>query len=169
MPLIDLDFFNSQSPYKAVAGVPDGFYEFITDYGVHYSVGFLEDDSLISHDAYQFIISNVNHKPSPSDDKVRKAILCLIDCFFSQQDDTLLYICETGDGKQAMRNRLFHQWYSQYDKKDDFTFLSSSVTDADGVTNYATIIVKNSNPNLIEIVNEFTETIKLLREKPIDD
>lgn len=31
--------------------------------------------------------------------------------------------------------------------------------------NYASLIVKNSNPRLKEIVNEFTETIQLFRDK----
>ncbi len=166
MALINLPYFNSKSPYTAQSGEPEGFYEFVTDHGVLYSVGFMEDDSLISSGAYQFIISNVNHQVSPSDDKVRQTIMLLVDCFFSKSNDTLLYLCETGDGKQAMRNRLFQYWFSQYDKKDDFTYLSTSITDVDGVVNYATIIIRNDNPLLVEIVNEFTQTVKLLREKP---
>lgn len=164
--MIDLQRFNRVSPYKASPSIPDGFYEFITDFGVRYSIGFMHDDSVITSGAYQFIISNVNHQASPNDDKVRKTIMCMIDEFFRQNEDVLLYICETGDGKQAMRNRLFQYWFSQYEKKEDFTFLSSSVTEEDGVVNYATIIIKSNSPRLTEVVTEFTETMRLFQEKP---
>lgn len=164
--MIDLEHFNCISPYKASPSIPDGFYEFLTDYGVRYSIGFIFDDSIITSGAYQFIISNTNHKPSPNDDNVRRTIMCMVDEFFRQGDDVLLYICETGDGKQAMRNRLFQYWFSQYDKKGNYTFLSSSVTESDGVVNYATLIISNNSPRLTEVVTEFAETMKLFREKP---
>lgn len=164
--MIDLQHFNSVSPYAALPSTLDGFYEFVTDFGVRYSVGFMFDESIITSGAYQFIISNVNHQASPNDDKVRQTIMCMIDEFFRQDEDVLLYICETGDGKQAMRNRLFQYWFSQYDKKNDFTFLSASVTETDGIVNYATIIINSKSPRLTEVVSEFTETIRLFQQKP---
>lgn len=164
--MIDIERFNARSPYKVVASESVGFYEFTTDFGVIYSVGFMPDESIISKDTYQFIITNANNKPSPKDEKVKDTILILIDEFFSIDDNVLLYICETGDGKQAMRNRLFQYWFSQYDKKTEYTFLSSSIVDEDGIVNYATVIIKNTNPHITEAINEFTETIRLLSSKP---
>lgn len=164
--MIDLNSYNSRSPYKAVASSSEGFYDFITDFGVHYSIGFMYDDTIIDHEVYQFIIANVNNKVSPNDDKVRIAVMTMIDEFFIKNNKTMLYICETGDGKQAMRNRLFQNWFSRYEKKGEFTYMSSSITDLDGVVNYATLIVRNDNPELIEVVTRFSETIQLLSNKP---
>ena len=164
--MINLERFNLRSPYKACTSENGGFYEFTTDYGVIYSVGFMPDDSIITRDAYQFIITNVNNRPSPKDEKIKDTIIVLIDEFFSIDDNVLLYICETGDGRQAMRNRLFQYWFSQYGRKDEYTFLASSVVDEDGVVNYATMIIKNCNPRIAEAVSEFTETIRLLSAKP---
>lgn len=164
--MINLDSFNSRSPYKATSSGTDGFYDIVTDFGVKYSIGFMQDDAIIADNAYQFIISNVNHKPSPSDDKIKQVVLIMIDEFFRERKNVLLYICETGDGKQAMRNRLFQYWFSQYECNDEYTFLSSSVKDEDGVINYATLIIRNDNPKLLEVVNEFTQTIQLLSVKP---
>ncbi len=164
--MINLERYNARSPYKATHAATEGFYEFTTDYGVIYSVGFMADDSIISQNAYQFIITNANNRPSPKDEKVKEAIIVMIDEFFNTDKNVLLYICETGDGKQAMRNRLFQYWFSQYEKKEEYTFLSSSVIDEEGVVNYATIIVKNSNPYLADAVREFTETIQMFNRKP---
>ena len=43
--------------------------------------------------------------------------------------------------------------------------MSSSIED-DGVINYATLVVRNDNPNLSNIINAFTSTIQLLSSKP---
>lgn len=78
----------------------------------------------------------------------------------------MLYICETGDGKQAMRNRLFQYWYSRYERKQEFTFLSASIKDKEGTINYATLIIRNDNPDYTEVVNEFALSVKILNDKP---
>ena len=101
-----------------------------------------------------------------SDVKVRDTIIAIIDEFFDKNNTTLLYICETGDRKQALRNRLFERWFSTYERKTQYTFVASSLMDDEGVENYAAIIVRNDNPELSAIVSEFTSTIALLSTKP---
>lgn len=51
-------------------------------------------------------------------------------------------------------------------RKAFFTMMSSSIVDAEGVINFATIILRNDNPYLSEIIKEFTESIQLLNQKP---
>ena len=78
-----------------------------TDYDVHYLVGFEYDDSSFDFATYQLVIINTNNKKSPRDSKVKDTIIAIIEDFFSNNENVLLYICETGDSKQSMRNRLF--------------------------------------------------------------
>jgi hypothetical protein len=163
---LSLESINAATPYQVRCSKEEGFFEFFTHHDVHYSVGFMEDDVLMQEEAYQLIIGNVNHRPSPRDTKVRDTVIGIIDEFFRINNTTLLYICETGDGKQAMRNRLFQYWFSNYERKAEFTYLSSSITDMEGVVNYATLIIRNDNPNLVEVITQFTETIQLLSNKP---
>ena len=155
----------ASSSYE-VSAVNDGCYQFFTDYGVHCTVEFVLDDSLLSHETYHLLIVNVNHQKSPSDVKVRDTIIAIIDEFFVENNTTLLYICETGDKKQALRNRLFERWFSTYERKAQYTFVASSLKDDEGIENYAAIIVRNDNPDLSAIVVEFTTTISLLSTKP---
>lgn len=74
---------------------------------------------------FQLVIVNVDNMPSPRDRKLRETIVAIVEGFFSINNEAMLYICETGDGKQAMRNRLFQYWYSHYERKFEFTFLSA--------------------------------------------
>ena len=89
----------------------------------------------MSRETYHLVIVNVNHQKSPSDVKVRDTVIAIIDEFFEKNNTTLLYICETGDKKQALRNRLFERWYSTYERKTQYTFVASSLKDDDGVEN----------------------------------
>mgnify|MGYP001537902201 CR=1 FL=1 len=61
-----------------------------------------------------------------------------------------------------MRNRLFEFWFHSSPRKSDFAFMSADIRDADGIQNYAAIIIRLDNPNLKSIVAEFTETIQML-------
>jgi hypothetical protein len=165
MNSLSLHAVNASSSYE-VSAVNDGCYQFFTDYGVHCTVEFVLDDSLLSHETYHLVIVNVNHQKSPSDVKVRDTIIAIIDEFFVENNTTLLYICETGDKKQALRNRLFERWFSTYKRKAQYTFVASSLKDEEGIENYTAIIVRNDNPELSAIIAEFTETISLLSSKP---
>lgn len=167
MIALDIDIINSSAPYKVTCSTDDeGFYTFITVHGVSYSIGFMEDDLILSNETYQLLIANVNHRTSPRDAKVRDTVIAIVDEFFNKNNNTLLYICETGDGKQAMRSRLFEYWFASYNKKGLFTMLSSSIIDEDGVVNYATIILRNDNPNFAQVIQEYTNSIQLLSQKP---
>lgn len=77
----------------------------------------MDDDTIWESGAYQFIIVNENNTPSPNDLKLRETIFCIIEDFFKANPEILLYLCETGDGKQASRNRLFIRWFREYAQK----------------------------------------------------
>jgi len=74
-----------------------------------------------------------------------------------------LYICESGDGKQLMRSRLFEYWFSSYQMKDKFILMPVSIEDMDGVENFAALIIRKDNPNILA---EFSNTVAMFRVKP---
>lgn len=166
MEPLSLERINRVAPYGIVRNEEDGFFHFFTDGGVHYSVGFIEDDVLLSKESYQLVIANLNSRKSMRDKKVRDSIVAIVDEFFNCNNSTLLYICETSDNKQGVRSRLFEYWFSTYNQKALFTTLSSTVVDEEGVINYATIILRNDNPFLTDIITEFSESIQVLNQKP---
>lgn len=65
-----------------------------------------------------------------------------------------------------MRSRLFEYWFSTYSRKAFFTMISSSVVDEEWVVNFVTIILRNDNPNLTNVIADFTESVRLLSQKP---
>ncbi len=98
---IDVSMINKRAPYHVNATDANNNIDFVTDYGVQYIVGFDKDDTSLSFVTYQFFITNANNIKSPRDPKLRKTITAILEVFFQQNNEALLYICETGDGKHG--------------------------------------------------------------------
>ena len=161
---LDLTRICRLAPYKV--WTDDGRDYYIeTARGQIFDIGFMDDYSIWQTGAYQFTISNQTHQPSPLDQKLRDTILLLIEAFFAANPDILLYICETGDGRQAFRSRLFIRWFNTYARRDDYVLQTAEVQEGK-TKNFAALIVQKSNPRVNEIVAEFDETISILTNKP---
>ncbi|MBQ6965514.1 MAG: hypothetical protein IJP82_07490 [Bacteroidaceae bacterium] len=164
MNAVDLNYVNRYAPYKVWTENGQDFYV-ETDVGFLFKVGFMDDFTIWETGAYQFFINNESRQPSPNDSKLKDTLYRLIEAFFSANPEILLYICETGDGKQAFRSRLFIRWFSSYRNRDAYVLRTVEIR-AEGQDNFAALIVQKSNPRLEEIISEFDETIGVLQNKP---
>ena len=165
MQAFNLTRVNLHSPY-AIWLDANGSYKFITDYGGQYRIEFVENQSIWEDEkAYEFGIVNESQKCSPNDPKVKNTIVCLVEEFFLTNPDILLYQCETGDNRQAMRARLFTRWFNEYDKRERFCVKVSVLRDED-VDNYIALIVQKSNPKLESILQDFEDFIGFFGAKP---
>ena len=161
---LDLTRVCRLSPYKV--WTKDGRdYTIETNRGHIFVIGFMDDYSIWPSGAYQFTITNQSHQPSPLDETLRETILLLIEAFFAANPDILLYICETGDGRQAFRSRLFVRWFNNYTGRDAYVMQTAEVQEGN-TRNFAALIVQKSNPRLKDILAEFNETISILTDKP---
>lgn len=161
---LDLAYINRLAPYKVwTENGRDYFIE--TSYDLLFKIGFMDDFSIWSSGAYQFYINNESHRPSPNDEKQKATIFRIIEAFFAANPDILLYICETGDDRQAFRSRLFVRWFNTYSGCDAFVMQTAEVQEGK-IKNFAALIVQKSNPRLKEILAEFDETISILTNKP---
>lgn len=163
---LNIERINANSPYNVCYGADVDAVKFTTDFGVDYNVSFLKDDFLQTTDSYQLIITNVNNKKSPRDAKLRQTILAIIYEFFESLTPALFYFCDTFDDKQSQRNRLFAYWFNSSPRIKDYISMRATIPEEDGVMNFTAIIVRIDNPRLESILAEYTETIKLLSQKP---
>lgn len=161
---LDLAYINRLAPYKVwTENGRDYLVE--TNYDLLFKIGFMDDYSIWQSGAYQFYINNESHRPSPNDEKLKATVFRIIEAFFAANPDILLYICETGDGRQALRSRLFVRWFNSYAGRDAFVMKTAEVQEGK-TRNFAALIVLKSNPRLNEILAEFDETISILTDKP---
>jgi hypothetical protein len=164
MNSLDLAYINRLAPYKVwTENGRDYLVE--TSYELLFKIGFMDDYSIWPEGAYQFYINNESHRPSPNDEKLKATIFRIIEAFFAANPDILLYICETGDDRQAYRSRLFVRWFNSYSGRDAYVMKTAEVNEGN-IMNFAALIVQKSNPRLEEILDEFSETITILTGKP---
>ena len=162
-----LGHLNSVSPYKVKRDEASGLYYFITKNQVQLTIDFMDDDLITTAESYQFVINNANNQKSPRDIKVQQTILLIVDEFFRQNQAAFLYLCETSDGKQKARSRLFSYWFETYAYTKLFTCMTTSLLDLEGVYNSATLIIRNDHPNYRDVIADFTNISAVLSEKPI--
>ena len=111
-------------------------------------------------------ITNRRHERSPLDPKLRLTIFAIIEEFFEVNGhDTMLYLADTGDRKQAFRNRLFVRWFNIYERRHLF-IIRTAEGKMDGMMNFIAIISRKDNPNLPMVLEEFDETISFLFDPP---
>lgn len=163
--ILSLKPLNARSPYQ-ITIAEDGGYDFITSQGIHYTVYFDIDQPLGGCETFQFIIQKVEHQRSSHDPKVEETILTIVDQFFRENLNVLLYICDDSDGREANRNRLFLAWFKKFAEPGRFTIRTANTT-IEGHGFYAAIIVENRNPLLKAITDEFeTASQVLTSDKP---
>ena len=139
---------------------------FKTDYGIHYRVSFDKEDIVFGNcETYQLILQNVENVRKPHDPKVELTVLAIINEFFRANQYVLLYICDTSDGKEGSRNRLFLHWFEKHAEPNRFTICTAHAQIEDEVV-YAAIIVDNKNPRVKEITADFERTSSMLADKP---
>ncbi len=162
MEKLRIDRINQQAPYRVLLREdrPGNFY-FKTDYDIEFKISFNLDDSIVPSGAYAIDIVNATNKPSPNDAKFRQTLMAIIEEFFEQNNDVMLYITETGDEKQEMRNRLFMRWFKTYEHRERY-FIRSAEGEMEGQKNFMAILSRVDNPRLAEVIEEFDETIALL-------
>ena len=162
MKPLNLNRINYTSPYKVWEY--DGGFHFDTDFGVAYTIEFEQDES-IDYIAYWFGLINRNGKKSPNDPKIQHTIVCIIEEFFRENPDILLYMCDSLNQQEAMRARLFLRWFNNFDGKKDYIIRTAEIKNEDKRTEYVALIVPKSHPDLDEILTFFDQEIRMFKEK----
>ena len=162
MNTLNLENINKQAPYKVTTDkdFPYLFY-FYTDYGVEYEICIKANDIFVPSGAFALDIRNKNDQPSPGDPKFRQTLMAIVEEFFSQNNDVMLYVTETKDSKQASRNRLFVRWFNTYEHHDQYV-IKTAEGKMDGQINFMAIILRKDNHRLQQVFEEFDETVAFL-------
>jgi hypothetical protein len=165
MNALRLENINLHSPYRVWQTQEDSHYYFQTDTGIQYDIVFAPDTSIINSGAYTIDIVNRQHVASPVDMKLRQTIIAIIEEFFEANgNEAMLYITETGDGKQMFRNRLFIRWFNLYSHHDKY-IIKTAEGEMDGQDNFIAIFVCKTNPHAQYIIEVFELVTAILFDK----
>lgn len=142
----------------------DRNYMFLISYGVLYAISFSEEFEFAGIMSYQFSLARLNDANKHTDPNIKSVIKSIITEFFDSNDSIMLYICDTSDGKEAVRNRLFLHWLDDDDFLRRFVYRTAQAI-VEGHGFYTTIIVKRENPNLESIIQDFDLSAETLTNK----
>lgn len=159
MKPFNLNRINAKAPYKV--SIDGKQFVFETQHGLHYEIRFFEEQPIGGCETWQFSFTKAEDIPAPEDPYVRFTLFAVIDEFFTENENVMLYVCDTSDHREAARNRLFIRWFKQSAEPDRFTIRSASAT-VEGQGFYAAIIVENRNPLLQAITEDFDSTAQAL-------
>lgn len=166
MNALRLENINLHSPYRVWQTQEDSHYYFQTDTGIQYDIVFAPDTSIINSGAYTIDIINRQYVASPVDMKLRQTIIAIIEEFFEANgNEAMLYITETGDGKQMFRNRLFVRWFNQYSHRDKY-IIRTAEGKMDGQDNFIAIFVRKANPHAQYVIEVFELVTAILFDQP---
>lgn len=161
MKSLDLNVVNAHSLYKVWLS-PNSKYVFETDYHILYAVDF-ELDNNPYYTAYWFNLTNPDHQKSPGDAKIAQTVICLIEEFFRQNPEILLYMCSTEKGQQAQRARLFLRWFNGYEQQQKYVIKAAEVK-GEGQKEYVALIIQRTHPMLDEVLQRFDDEINMFEE-----
>lgn len=160
MNTLNLENINDHAPYMVTCETENVYY-FYTDFGVGYEIVIKPNDVFLPSGAFALDIINIWHITSPGDSKFRETLIAIVEEFFREHNDVLLYVTETKDSKQTFRNRLFLRWFNTYDNRALY-FIKTAEGKMDGKMNFMAIISRLDNPNLQRAISEFDNTISFL-------
>jgi hypothetical protein len=139
-------------------------YTFTTETGISYHVAFIDYSIILDVDFPVYMLS-IERDVLPTkgmskfDCRTQNTILYILNEFFSHNQNAIISIYDSMDGRQESRRRLFNRWYNEYNSIG-LVKIERDVKTGDYLTT-ATLLYSSSNKkekNLIacfdKIVNE---------------
>jgi len=157
MIYIPAEKINLRAPYH-VTQVDDSVFVFTTKHGISYTVGFIPDTSFMEKGVYQFFLTKTSRKKGRKDDDISETVRVIIEEFFAQKESVMLYICDTADGRQAARDRLFRAWFHSYIESASYT-MCTDVMKIDDIRYFSSILLRRDHPLLVQVLNKYQSFI----------
>jgi Family of unknown function (DUF6169) len=146
---------------------PDSFI-FKTDYGLTYEIRFKHTPYLFfdrpefTDDVYELSVILAKGSPdkTPPDPAINQTVYAICQLFMEQISYPIfLFICDSSDGRQAVRARTFTRWFKEInpariEKVDD------DFSDEQGVRNYISFIIQLDHLHYLEAIVAFSELIE---------
>lgn len=159
---ISIDKINLLSPYEVTYADDFGALRFITNQGRTYRVGFVEESLMSFPGVYQFFIQADTH--TRNDAELFATIISILEIYFESGALALSYICDTRDGRQSARNRLFISWFNNYPFNSEYTFINKRL-EVEDTEYYISLIVRMDDPLSESVLSEFKEVVAELENE----
>jgi hypothetical protein len=149
-------------------GGANNAYTFQTENRISYSITFkptfylFGEDSVFSKNTFEFsiiVIANPTDKTPPLDKAIPPTIALIFKDFYENAPETIaVYICDSSDGRQLLRQRKFNDWFNYY-QGELFVKIDSGFKETDGTQYPVSLIIKETHPFRTQIFDEFLNVV----------
>lgn len=157
---LSVDAINEKSPYWVIQ-LDNMLFRFVTRNGTKYHVGFHPDTFFLNEGAYHFFIERAHDDNTSTDPHVFEVVSLIIEEFFKNNTNVMLYICDPSDNRQKARSRLYRRWYETYEHRESYT-LADAAIDMGKTTVYAGMLVRKDHPAYAPILDAFDAFVQLI-------
>ncbi|WP_219286669.1 DUF6169 family protein [Arthrospiribacter ruber] len=154
-------------------------YSFETDKGVPYII-YLEKSSFAPpYGDFLYDFSFSPHFPKKErereqngfDPKICQTIICFLEDLFDQDSrNSVVFTCDSSDGREVCRKRLFDKWYegSSFKRFEKLDFKLVNTGDDYSIPIYITILTLLDNPHLEELNNFANSNMEDFESNKVD-
>ncbi|MFZ4798199.1 MAG: DUF6169 family protein [Bacteroidia bacterium] len=150
-------------------------YNFSTKNNILYRVAFVVDETFATisnkkvENIYQLIIEKATNEIEPYDSFVWKTIEKIIEKFFINSQNSLIYFCSDEKNKAEKRFKIFHRWYLKSKYKNLISKIDNtveySINEIEVMKIFTSFLFHNDNPNKTFLINTFNKIEDYLNEE----
>lgn len=149
----------------------DNNFRFETDKGIFYAVSFADGSFYFTglppyipvFEVSITVISLGDYFTPPKDLRVELTIVEIFRIFLSQHENSIVYICDNLDDKQAARHRKFDTWFSKHAQIDIEKYNTYFLVN--DLEIYSSLILHSHNPFKEELIRVFLNQANEYDEK----
>lgn len=157
---LSVDAINDKSPYWVIQ-LDDMLFRFVTRSGICYHIGFYPDTYFLDEGAFHLFIDRVHNEHTPADPYVFEVVSLIIEEFFKETTNVMLYICDPTDHREEARSRLYKQWYDSYENRDKYILSSAAIEFGESVV-YAGLLLRKDHPGCELVLDAFDAFVHLV-------
>jgi hypothetical protein len=157
-----------QSPYNFAFDNITNTYNFTTKNSILSRVAFVADYTFstiagidIDH-IYQIVIDKATDDIEPLDTRVSLTIEIIIERFFANIDNALVYVCSDEDEKAKLRFDVFDRWYKKSTFKNKIIKIDNEIKFSETQKLYTSFLFHKSNPNYKTLIEIYYNIEKVL-------
>lgn len=135
-------------------------YSFVTKEGIIYRAYFVDLSVYYPNlpNTFSFSLEPENPKKHRLDLRISATVAEILKQFFQKQENAMIMVCDSLDGKEEKRRKLFDHWF---DVHTDDTLLKYDVSaPLESYHLFISLIFKKTNPNKELLLRSFFDLLK---------
>ena len=139
--------------------VEDYFYTFTNRDGIRYKVFFSPISDLYPQfiNTYSFSIEPEEYRPHPIDRQIAITVVDILRRFFADNENAMIMVCDSTDGKEGKRRLLFDHWFSVFNDGSIEKYDAAAETAEYKL--YLSIYFTHENPYRQQLITAFRSLI----------